>query len=315
MKKYTFIDLAKEVLSNSEQPLSANDVWKKAVELNLVGKLSSQGKTPDKTLGSILYSNAKDGDENSSFISLSSRPVLYALRGYDERNFVLHQEQSENKESFHETDLHKILCSYVKSDPHFMCSTKTIRHEKSSNRVRGQNSWLHPDIVGVRYPFEDYSEGTVKLMDSMSKKTCKLFSFEMKRELGFSNLREVYFQAVSNSSWANEGYLVARSYDPDPQFEDEMRRLNSAFGIGFIRLDTEDYLQSEILLSAKDNENLDWNTIDRLSKANKDFKDFAESIVMNMKNGLLVVDKLYDETFKTEEEFSEYIKDKKINIF
>jgi hypothetical protein len=34
----------------------------------------------------------------------------------------------------------------------------------------------------------------------------------MKKELNFSNLRESYFQAVSNSSWANEGYLVTAEY-------------------------------------------------------------------------------------------------------
>jgi uncharacterized protein len=28
-----------------------------------------------------------------------------------------------------------------------------------------------------------------------------------------SNLREVFFQAVSNSSWANEGYLEAAEID------------------------------------------------------------------------------------------------------
>ena len=39
----------------------------------------------------------------------------------------------------------------------------------------------------------------------------RLWSFEVKKELNVSNARKSFFQAVSNSSWANEGYLVATS--------------------------------------------------------------------------------------------------------
>jgi hypothetical protein len=40
----------------------------------------------------------------------------------------------------------------------------------------------------------------------------------MKKNLNFTNLREYYFQAVSNSSWANEGYIVALDIDEDESF-------------------------------------------------------------------------------------------------
>jgi hypothetical protein len=187
----------------------------------------------------------------------------------------------------------------------------TIFHEKSKRKTKGQNSWLHPDIVGVRFPFNDYIDETRQLMNTMSVKICKLFSFEIKIELNFSTLREYYFQAVSNSSWANEGYLAALTYDQDPEFKDEMRRLNNAFGIGFIQLSTEDYLQSEIILPARYNESLDWNTIDRLSEENEDFRNFADSIVGNMQRGKLDIDKHFDKTFNNPDELVAYIKDKK----
>ena len=180
--------------------------------------------------------------------------------------------------------------------------------------MKGQNSWLHPDIVGVRFPFSDYGDETRQLMNSMSINTCKIFSFEMKIELNFSTLREYYFQSVSNSSWANEGYLVALKYDQDPEFKDEIRRLNNAFGIGFIKLNIEDYFQSEIILSAKINDNLDWNTIDRLSEENEDFRNFSDSIVGNLQRGKLDIDKHFDETFNNPEELSAYLKDRKIHM-
>ena len=72
----------------------------------------------------------------------------------------------------------------------------------------------------------------------------------MKIDINLSNLREYYFQAVSNSSWAHERYLVAIHIVEEPELIDEMRRLNNAFGIGVIRLDAEHFMQSEILFSA-----------------------------------------------------------------
>ena len=138
-----------------------------------------------------------------------------------------------------------------------------------------------------------------------------LFSFELKRSIDFSTLREYFFQAVSNSSWANEGYLVALNYYQDPDFMDELRRLNNAFGIGFIKLNAEDYTQSEILLSAKENE-LDWNTIDRLCEENQDFKSFVHTIASD-----LDVDEMrnahdFDAVFTSDEEFQKYVKEKQI---
>ncbi len=79
-------------------------------------------------------------------------------------------------------------------------------------------------------------------------------------------LREYFFQAVSNSSWANEGYLVASSISNDSDFLEDLQRLSNAFGIGVIRLDIEYAAQSEILFQAQQRETLDWSSmVDRLA--------------------------------------------------
>ena len=199
----------------------------------------------------------------------------------------------------------------VFSDSHFKCYTKTIYHEVSSRRKKGKNEWLHPDIVGIRYPFDDFGNDTRQLMKSMSHSSYKLFSFEMKISITFSTLREYFFQAVSNSSWANEGYLVALKYDQDPDFMDELRRLNSSFGIGFIKLNIEDYTQSEILLSARESA-LDWNTIDRLCEENKNFKSFVHTIASDLDVDEMRNPNDFDEVFSTDEEFQEYVRAKNI---
>lgn len=308
---YTFLDLAVEVIKREQTPMSVITMWNKAKELGLDTKLAKYGKTPEQTLGARIYVSIKKDGENSPFVQVSKRPALFFLRELSITQPVTPEPVTEERYSFKERDLHKILSSFVFSDSHFKCYTKTIYHEVSSRRKKGKNEWLHPDIVGIRYPFDDFGNDTRQLMKSMSHSSYKLFSFEMKISITFSTLREYFFQAVSNSSWANEGYLVALKYDQDPDFMDELRRLNSSFGIGFIKLNIEDYTQSEILLSARESE-LDWNTIDRLCEENKNFKSFVHTIASDLDVDEMRNPNDFDEVFSTDEEFQEYIRIKNI---
>ena len=130
----------------------------------------------------------------------------------------------------------------------------------------------------------------------------------MKINIDMSHLREYFFQAVSNSSWANEGYLVALKYSDDSEFRDEMRRLNNAFGIGFIKLNAEDVAQSEILLPAKENKSNDWEMIDRLVEENPDLKTFIDWITEDYQVKKVKSD--YDEVFSPEEMQNYVIKHK-----
>jgi len=57
--------------------------------------------------------------------------------------------------------------------------------------------------------------------------TFKISSYELKREINSdAELKKAFFQAVSNSSWANYGYLVALEFSGT--LKDEMERLNLA---------------------------------------------------------------------------------------
>ena len=154
-------------------------------------------------------------------------------------------------------------------------------------------------MVGVHFPFESYTENTLKLFDILKVNPYKLYSFEMKISLCLGNLRECYFQAVSNSSWAHEGYLVALHISEDPEMVDELRRLNNAFGIGVIRLNAEHFMQSELLFSAKEKESLDWETINRLVDENRDFENFLNDIMEDIKVGK--VKSRYDEVYEDED--------------
>lgn len=104
-------------------------------------------------------------------------------------------------------------------------------------------------------------------------------SFELKKEISVHNCRECYFQAISNSSWANEGYLVGRHIDThNPQLMDLLKRLHASFGIGVIDLRTDED-KSAILLNAKYKEKIDYTVALELSAKNEKFSGFLKSVV------------------------------------
>lgn len=296
---FSFIDFAKEILEASDRPLSVEEMWEAGCKQGLDERLASSGKTPVRTLSARIYVDLKNNPE-SIFTQVSKRPAKFYLKGKDftsDPEEIQETDGSRETGRFHERDLHILLSSFVCADEHFKCMTKTIYHEVSKREKSGKNRWLHPDIVGVHFPFDSYTDNTLKLFDVLKVNPYKLYSFEMKISLSLSNLRECSFQAVSNSSWAHEGYLAALHISEEPELMDELRKLNNAFGVGVIRLDAEHFMQSEILFSAKDS--LDWDTINRLVDDNRNFKSFLNDLMEDIKVGK--VKSRYDRVYEDEE--------------
>lgn len=307
----TFVKLIEETLKKANIPLSVEEIWEKAKEYGFDDEVKSRGKTPERTIGARLYVDIKNG--NSIFYQVSKRPAKFSLttlkfNNDENENLII----SENKKKFKERDLHPLLSSFVYSDSHFKCYTKTIFHEKSSRGSRGKNEWLHPDIVGVYFPYKDYDPTTISFQDAFRESNLKVFSFEIKIKVDFSNFREYYFQAVSNSSWANEGYLVATDFEDRAELIEELLRLNNAFGIGIIKLNTDNIEQSEILIPSRKNETIDWETVDRLIEANDDFRHFIISINDVVKSDSKIVHGEVFDKIKSEQDIIRYIKEKQI---
>ena len=279
----TFLELAEKVLREEKRPLTSSEVWTLATEKGYDKQLKSEGKTPWATLGAQIYVNAKDNPE-SHFAQTDSRPKKFYLRS--QANQLDLSEKSITKEptpvkkqrfDFLEKDLHPYLTYYAYY--HLHCYTKTINHSQSSKKEFGE--WVHPDIVGCYFPLEDWKQEVYELSSSIGNISIRLFSFELKRELSFGNLRESFFQAVSNSSWANESYLVAAEVSNEQDFRDELSRLSTSFGIGVIKLNLDDPHSSEIIFPAKYREVLDWETINKLTM-NADFKEFISTVKIDI---------------------------------
>lgn len=303
--KYGFKDYAYDVLKEVKKPMGYKDIWEKGKQLGCDVKLGSKGKTPWESLGAQLYVDVKSAD--SKFFLISKKPTLFALveykDNYSEQEIRKMQEAEEKpivEAKYHERDLHPVLVKYLYGNRHFSCLTRTIFHEKSSKGKMHQDMWTYPDLIGVYFPYYDFELLTLSTLDILNQKSFKIFSFEVKKTLDLSTLREKYFQAVSNSSWANEGYLVAAEISDDDKFMSELSLLNSGFGIGVIKLNIEFPEQSEILFYAKQKTNIDINMLDKLINKNSDVQQIFNCVEESNKLSRVVnisqFDKILDET-------------------
>jgi uncharacterized protein len=315
MANYSFLDVAYDVLKETSRPLTYQEVWQIGQEKGLAEKIGSTGKTPWNSLGAQLYVDVRD-NEASRFIKVGKRPARFFLRerqGLLSFNVIsqIEKEETKTKEKkaeYHERDLHPLLTYFASANPGFnrgrSILTKTIYHEKSQRS--GYNEWVHPDLVGFYLPLEDWQPDVIEFNRLSDNNSLRLFSFEMKRSLSKANYREAYFQAVSNSSWAHEGYLVAAEILQDDDFLSELERLASSFGIGIIHLDPADIDGSRVLYPARGRSSLDWETINKLCEQNSDFAKFLQDVKIDFESKR-VHRAEYDEVLK---DIRKYIKDK-----
>lgn len=225
------------------------------------------------------------------------------------------QQTNASKDIYKERDLHRLLSNYLSSQRNIL--SKTIFHETSKKSDQNQK-WIHPDMVGVSFSeFQD--KATVVLMKAADiKQYVDLYSFELKCSIQNDHeLKEAFFQALSNSSWANYGYLVAFEIKDD--LLEEMERLNRAFGIGIISLSPYS-TDTRILFASRKNE-VDYFTIDKLCRINEDFKRFMErtarvlnahpEMLEDVKGGLV---QFCDKGFMTNEDLVKYCNEKNIPL-
>ncbi|ELF8355209.1 HrgA protein [Campylobacter jejuni] len=304
--KLTYKELIIEVLKQTKKPLNVSEIWQKALEKGLDKKLSSIGQTPTQTIWNRLLT------DKINFLKTSIKPTTFWLKErenellkLDNKNEITNEKQEKNK--FHERDLHPLFVKFLYENLDFNLNCKTIYHEQSKKGKGGEDKWNYPDIVGVYFPYDDYEKETITLLENIKQNSYKLFSFELKIALNFSNLKECYFQAVSNSSWANEGYLVVLQ-EIDSEVLSELRRLNQSFGIGVIKLE-KDISNSQILISAKEKE-LDIQTLNMLINKNPNFKEFIDDINKQIKVGKEAKIQANFDEIKSDEEMEKYLKEK-----
>jgi hypothetical protein len=297
MGQWTFLELAKRVLEEEKRPLTALEIWEIAKVKGYDRNVATVGQTPEKSIGALIYVNMRD-KKDSPFVKTDSRPIRFYLHSLEKTGTrtTFEYPTTVSKPTYLEKHLHPFLAYYA--NLYLKAYVKTIRHTKS--KKGGFGEWVHPDMVGCYFPMQEWRNSVIDFGNAISSTSAKLFSFEIKRDLTFLNLRESFFQAVSNSSWANEGYLVAAEIDPTDEFSDELKRLTTSFGIGAIKLDLTDPDSSQVLFPARAREVLDWEAINKLAMMNEDFESFIQGITKDINIKEIIRDR-YEPILEKEE--------------
>lgn len=290
----TLKELVIKVFLEASIPMTAEEIWDYVLKKQYNSLVNVNGKTPWNTIAAQIYVDMRD-NPNSRFKKIGRRPTRFFLNDLNKKIEFTEQSRVEKKHindssRYTERDLHKILTYYTYN--YMRIHTKTIFHERSKKRDKGANEWLHPDLVGFYFPLKDWSKQVLELSNNTGSTPIRLYSFEMKKELDFSNIRSAFFQTVSNSSWANESYLVAANISEEPDFLDELKRLSAAFGIGIIKLDINEPDDCSIIFPARFKIELDWDTLNKLIEENHDFKEFITDI-----NACITSNRIYDTAY------------------
>ena len=306
----TYLELAEAVLRNAVTPLGYRDIWERARQMGLDRQLNAQGATPWSTLSERLNTHIRNNGENALFVRTPGYPAQYYLAGQeingDAPVELVAPETQNNIADYSESDLHPLLAYFAFNNPDFADErevyTKTIIHAPVGGQLM---QWVHPDMVGVYFPF-DIMPNAMRLGRMLeANEIFRLYSFELKKKLDRGTYRKYFFQAVSNSSWAHEGYLVAADISTDQELHAELARLSSTFGIGVIHLNIRDISASKVLYPATQRRALSWETINKLCN-NNDFNGFISRVAKDFQDGEVTLSE-YD---KVDDDINAYISEK-----
>lgn len=190
---------------------------------------------------------------------------------------------SSQEESLSEQALYPLLIEFLKEEQGLQCLRINEKTSKNS-KGKGGNQWLHPDIVALQPLDKSWNEAVRDCVRHGNDSAVRLWSFEVKKALLPGNVRQCFFQAVSNSSWAHFGYLVATELG---NVEEELQMLCALHGIGVLLLNTESLFDSQILIPAREKLAVDWQSVNRIVEENRDFYHFIEQVGIYQQTGKL----------------------------
>ena len=278
------IDLIIEILDAADNPLQQKELTELAITHPNYSSCSELVRV-DFPASAIARTLSK--------YSVGTSPVIgiYSEKR-DKLSFKKFYLQSKSYPEIHtlaEIELHPYLVKYVFE--RFNIYSKTINALKSNYTKNKIGKWTNPDIVGINPMILNLNpmfQDEVQKLGLFSTKVVEFHSFELKIRIDKSNITEAYFQAVSNSSWANYGYLVVEDLDMSSAFLDNLMRLNNGYGIGIIKLNLTNPANSEIIISARQRDIVDINFMNFLSASNNNFYDFVKTTIDVIKNKKII---------------------------
>ncbi len=281
------IELVIDILEHSEVPLKQGEILALA-EKHPGYSLCNKLHTVQVPLSAIARCLTKYSGGSNPIIGIYNE----GKSKRSQKRFFLRTKDIPEVSKVSEISLHPYLVKFAKERFGVYC--KTINALKVSKKKDKIGKWTNPDIVGINPAILSLTplfQKEIEKLGLFSTKVMQFYSFEMKLKIDKSNITECYFQAVSNSSWANYGYLVVGDMDTDSVFMSNLTRLNNGYGIGIIKLDINEPQNSEIIVSAREKEVVDINFMNFLADMNTDFYDFVNNSSYVLETKKIVLDK------------------------
>ncbi|WP_341750779.1 hypothetical protein [Candidatus Tisiphia endosymbiont of Sialis lutaria] len=276
-QKFTPIQIAEWLVKTYPEEVKKKAERSKNETLNNINDPLKKAEVMLEILSGEMHKNWFQGIQNQEpNIKKEDYPRRYY---YTKETEQVEIEDAEKGANIKEQEVHLKLSEFLWQE--LSIYNMPINEKCSSNRkgTKG-NKWLYPDLVGMEDLTKDWALVTKNCVKQFADKKAKLWSFEVKVAINSTNVRQSFFQALSNSSWAHYGYLVASSLVEGK--EDTLRELEilaARHGIGFILLNIEEPVEKGlILIPVKERLEIDWDMANRLVKENKDFKSFIEEV-------------------------------------
>ncbi|WP_170338240.1 COG2958 family protein [Ruegeria arenilitoris] len=274
-KRFTAREIAKWIFENYRQDCEEKRARSTAKKIPL--------DTDDALIQQLVAeigSQRRSITRNSKIRATEGRPRRYYYSELSEDDEVdpgnLPTKATSESKHIREHDLYPLLSNYLRDELDVF--SVRIDEKRATNR-RGQNGnrWLFPDLVGLEDLSATWDRETKDCVREFGDTRAKLWSFEVKLHLNSTNVREAYFQTVSNSSWANLGYLVAAEIEGRLTMQ-ELRTLSGVHGIGVMELNPSSPSDSQILIPARERQSVDWLSADRLVQENSDFLQYIKVV-------------------------------------
>jgi hypothetical protein len=182
-----------------------------------------------------------------------------------------------------------------------------------------ESLWKYPDVAVVDWEMEDAGESgfrlegdLLELKRSLGVQPFAVTSVRLAMAASYDNVRELFFQALSGSSWAHMGELVIGAAITDEQLAEDLRRLGGAYGIGVSSLGVPlealddivdaaaiarmedrafENLQGRLvsrqkITSARPSSTLEWRLIREMRRDHPEFQAFCGWIEQCLRDGI-----------------------------
>lgn len=284
MSNFSLLNLIENALeSRSGERLTANQLSRVIVEENPKWAQKKQENSQNHAIRdggfeelraqvqSEIGSNRSRIEKHPNIRMTADKPRRYYFTKLTDEEQISEIENDPNGHTsglISEHDLYPLLAEYLITELGVFAKRIDENRSKNKNGPKG-NHWLHPDLIGFQALSENWGDTIRTLVQARSDPNSRLWSFEVKKLVNRANVREVFFQALSNSAWANYAYLVAAEISGSGTFE-ELRMLSSQHGVGLIILGTSADTESSIAIQATERPEVDWTAANRLAEENQD---------------------------------------------